>query len=100
MDFRFRGDKHKRIYFQLDDVDSNTRLRVVDNESIELSLEVYPETLLEVFSEDDITSILDPDSGVNHHLKATVAMNDLPLELVGWVTKKYRSPLCQHTCRL
>ncbi|WP_428354259.1 hypothetical protein [Methyloprofundus sp.] len=86
------GDKHKRIYFQLDDVDSNTRLRVVDNESIELSLEVYPETLLEVFSEDDITSILDPDSGVNHHLKATVAMNDLPLELVGWVTKKYRQP--------
>jgi len=83
------GDKHKRIYFQLDDVDSQLRLRVVDNESIELSLEVYPETLLEIFSEDDIATILDPDSGVNHRLKATVAMDDLPAELVGWVTKKY-----------
>ncbi len=84
------GDKHKRIYFQLDDVGSQLRLRVVDNDTIELSLEVYPETLLEVFSEDDIATILDPDSGVNHRLKATVAMNDLPAELGGWVAKKYR----------
>jgi len=84
------GDKQKRIYFQLDDVDSHIRLRVVDNESIELGLEVYPETLLEIFSEDDIATILDPDSGVNHRLKATASMSDLPAELTGWVTKKYR----------
>lgn len=84
------GDRHKRIYFQLDDIDTNIRLRVIDKDTIELGLEVYPETLLEVFSEADISSILDPDSGVNHRLKATISMADLPQALVGWVVKKYR----------
>ena len=84
------GDRHKRIYFQLDDTETNIRLRVVDKDTIELGLEVYPETLLEVFSEADIATILDPDSGVNHRLKATISMTDLPQALVGWVVKKYR----------
>ena len=84
------GDRHKRIYFQLDDTETNIRLRVVDKDTIELGLEVYPETLLEVFSEADIATILDPDSGVNHRLKAIRSMTDLPQALVGWVVKKYR----------
>ena len=84
------GDRHKRIYFQLDDTETNIRLRVVDKDIIELGLEVYPETLLEVFSEADIATILDPDSGVNHRLKAIISMTDLPQALVGWVVKKYR----------
>ena len=84
------GDRHKRIYFQLDDTETNIRLRVVDKDTIELGLEVYPDTLLEVFSEADIATILDPDSGVNHRLKAIISMTDLPQALVGWVVKKYR----------
>ena len=84
------GDRHKRIYFQLDDTETNIRLRVVDKDTVELGLEVYPETLLKVFSEADIATILDPDSGVNHRLKATISMTDLPQALVGWVVKKYR----------
>jgi hypothetical protein len=84
------GDRHKRIYFQLDDTETNIRLRVVDKDIIELGLEVYPETLLEVFSEADIATILDPGSGVNHRLKAIISMTDLPQALVGWVVKKYR----------
>ena len=84
------GDRHKRIYFQLDDTETNIRLRVVDKDTIELGLEVYPDTLLEVFSEADIATILDPDSGVNHRLKAMISMTDLPQALVGWVVKKYR----------
>jgi len=84
------GDQHKRIYFQLEDADSPIRLRVIDNNTVELGREVYPETLLQVFSEEDIAAILDPDTGVNHHLKAAISMQDVPSELVGWVAKKYR----------
>ena len=84
------GDRHKRIYFQLDDTETNIRLRVVDKDTVELGLEVYPETLLKVFSETDIATILDPDSGVNHRLKAMISMTDLPQILAGWVAKKYR----------
>lgn len=84
------GNRHKRIYFQLDDTETNIRLRVVDKDTVELGLEVYPETLLEVFSEADIATILDPDSGVNHRLKAKISMIDLPQILAGWVVKKYR----------
>ncbi len=43
------GDKHKRIYFQLDDIDSQIRLRVIDDTTFELGLEVYPDTLLKIF---------------------------------------------------
>jgi len=84
------GDKHKRIYFQLDDVDLSIRLRVVDDNTLELGLEVYPETLLKVFSETDIGNILDPDSGVNHQLSANISMDVLPPEITGWVAESYR----------
>jgi len=84
------GEKHKRIYFQLEDVDFSIRLRVVDNNTIELGLEVFPETLLKVFSEEDIGNILDPDSGVNHQLSANVSMDVLPPEIDGWVAETYR----------
>ncbi|MCF6250351.1 MAG: hypothetical protein L3J75_03645 [Methylococcaceae bacterium] len=84
------GDKHKRIYFQLDDIDSQIRLRVIDDTTFELGLEVYPDTLLKIFSEVDIATILDAESGVNHHLTSRVVSNDLPQELIGWVAENYR----------
>lgn len=84
------GDKHKRIYFQLDDIGSQIRLRAVDDNTFELGLEVYPDTLLKIFSEADIAMILDAESGVNHHLSSHVAINDLPQELIGWVAENYR----------
>ncbi|HIF54659.1 MAG: hypothetical protein ABGX40_05645 [Methylococcales bacterium] len=84
------GDKQQRIYFQLEDGEATIRLRVVDQDTVELGLEVYPEILLAFFSEADIAGILDADSGVNHHLKARVSVQDAPQELVGWVAEKYR----------
>ena len=84
------GDPHKRIYFQLKDVDCKVRLRIVNDDIFELAIEVTPETLLKVFSESDIATILDPDSGVNHQLKIKGKMKKIPEELIGWVTKKYR----------
>ncbi len=84
------GDKHKRIYFQLDDIDSQIRLRVVDDTTFELGLEVYPDTLLKIFSEADIAMILDAESGVNHYLSSHVTSHDLPQELIGWVAENYR----------
>lgn len=84
------GDKHKRTYFQLDNAEQNIRLRIVSDDVLELGLEVYPDTLLKIFSEADITDILDPDSGVNHQLSINVPITKIPQELVGWVTKNYR----------
>jgi hypothetical protein len=84
------GDQRKRTYFQLNDAGQSIRLRVVGDDVLELGLEVYPETLLEVFSEDDISDILDADSGVNHQLRLNVPRKKIPEELVGWVSKKYR----------
>jgi len=87
------GDRHKRVYFQLDDTETNIRLRVIDKDTIELGLEVYPETLLKVFSEADIATILDPDSGVNHRLKAMISITDLPKTLGGWLKSIARKAL-------
>ncbi|MCK5191756.1 MAG: hypothetical protein KAR12_17065 [Methylococcales bacterium] len=84
------GDKHKRTYFQLDNAEQNIRLRVVSDDVVELGLEVYPDTLLKVFSEADIISILDPDTGVNHQLSINLPITDIPQELVGWVAENYR----------
>ena len=75
------GDKRKRTYFQLSDAGQMIRLRVVSDDVLELGLEVYPETLLDVFSEDDISAILDSDSGVNHQLSLNVPLSDIPKDL-------------------
>ena len=84
------GDQHKRTYFQLNDAGRTIRLRVVSEDILELGLEVYPETLLKVFSEEDLSDILDADSGVNHQLSLNVALSDVPKDLDGWVSKHYR----------
>ncbi|MCK5889973.1 MAG: hypothetical protein KAG19_08520 [Methylococcales bacterium] len=84
------GKKKKRTYFQLKDGNQVARLRVVNDDQIELGLEVYPETLLKIFSEEDIGDILDTETGVNHQLSMNVAMKSIPKELVGWVAEHYR----------
>lgn len=83
------GDNKKRIYFQLSDAGVKVRLRVVNDDTLEFGLEVYPEDLLTLFSQSDIESILDPDSGVNHQLKIKGKLKNIPPEFTGWVTKKY-----------
>jgi len=83
------GDNKKRIYFQLSDAGVKVRLRVVNDDTLEFGLEVYPEDLLSLFSQSDIESILDPDSGVNHQLKIKGKLKNIPPEFTGWVTKKY-----------
>ena len=84
------GDKHKRTYFQLNDVDRNIRLRVCYDNVLELAQEVMPDIVLQIFSEADIVAILDPNTGVNHQLKANVSMDNLPTKIVGWVAENYR----------
>lgn len=83
------GDNKKRIYFQLGNADLNIRLRIVNDDMLELGLEVYPEQLLSLFSQADLENILDPDSGVNHQLKIKGKLKNLAEEFTGWVTKKY-----------
>ncbi|NOQ63863.1 MAG: hypothetical protein GQ582_05070 [Methyloprofundus sp.] len=84
------GDSLSRTYFQLKDADKRIRLRVFDDDILEIALEVTPDILLEAFDEDDIYDILDSESGVNHHVASTVELNDLPTDLQGWVAKNYR----------
>jgi len=84
------GDKHKRTYFQLNDAERVIRLRVLNDDILELGIEVTAETLLKIFSESEIATILDPDTGVNHQLKVKGKMKNLPEELIGWVAKSYR----------
>lgn len=84
------GDKHKRTYFQLNDVDLSIRLRVCADDVLELAKEVTPDILLKIFSEADIVAILDPETGVNHQLKANVLIDNLPTELTAWVAENYR----------
>ncbi|KAF3982669.1 MAG: hypothetical protein HFP81_09915 [Methylococcales symbiont of Hymedesmia sp. n. MRB-2018] len=84
------GDNHKRTYFQLNDVGKNIRLRVCQDDVLELAKEVTPDALLKIFSEADIVAILDPDTGVNHQLKANISMQKLSTELIGWVAQNYR----------
>jgi len=87
----YGNSSHKQVYFNLRDIDQKIRLRVVDNDTLEVALSVLPEQLLQVFSEDDIGQILDTESGVNHHLQAKISnADDLPAELSGWVTQQYR----------
>jgi len=87
----YGSSSHKQVYFNLQDIDQKIRLRVVDNDTLEVALSVLPEQLLQVFSEDDIGQILDIESGVNHHLQAKISdADDLPAELSGWVTQQYR----------
>lgn len=85
----YSSDTHFKTYFEVNDIDEKIRLNV-QKEQIEVAMQVYPETLLEFFEEDDIAVILDPDSGVNHQLKSNIKMKKVPPELQGWVTKKYR----------
>jgi len=84
------GDQSKRIYMQLKDVANVIRLRVVDEDTLEVSREVTPETLLSFFSEQEIADILDADSGVNHRLELQGRLDTVPIDLRGWLTSSYR----------
>jgi hypothetical protein len=86
------GDKHhKRVYFNLNDLQQNIRLSVLEDDRIEIACEVFPDTLLQIFKEQHLADILDPDSGVHHQLKSKIKnLDELPEELQGWVSKKYR----------
>jgi len=87
----YGNSSHKQVYFNLQDIDQKIRLRVVDNDTLEVAISVLPEQLIQVFDEDDIGYILDTESGVNHHLYAKISDSAaLPVELSGWITQQYR----------
>jgi len=85
----YGSDTNFKTYFELDDIDEKFRLCVIDDR-LEVARSVLPETLLQVFNEEDIATILDPDTGVNHQLSVNIDMQDLPEDLVGRVSPKYR----------
>lgn len=83
------GDATKQCYFMLSGPEQKVRLRVVDNDTVEVSLEVLPDTLLAAFEEHDLAEILDPDSGDQHRLNSKREA-EIPPQLQPWVAPKYR----------
>jgi hypothetical protein len=83
------GDGHKHTYFMLSDGEHQVRLRVVDDDTLELALEVLPDTLISAVKKDDVITALDPDSGVHNVIHARKA-EKIPPELRPWVGKVYR----------
>lgn len=81
---------HKETYFKLLDVDYSIRLKAINDQTFEIALEVFPDTVLSIFNEDDIATILDPDTGVHHHLKTQTELANLDEHLKGWVAPSYR----------
>lgn len=83
------GDTSKMCYFMMSGTEHKVRLRVVDDETVEVSLEMLPETLLLAFKEQHLAEILDPDSGDHHQLSSRKEAK-IPAALREWVAPKYR----------
>lgn len=83
------GDASKLIYLKMSGPRHKIRLRIVDEQRIEVALEVLPETLFAAFKEDDLAHVLAPDSGDQHHLKPRKQHKIAPA-LRPWVGGHYR----------
>ena len=83
------GDATKLTYFMLSGVKHSVRLRVVDDDTAEVALEVLPEVLFAAFNEDDLAEVLAPDSGEHHKITAH-KLKKIPQEIQPWVGTKYR----------
>lgn len=84
------GDRNKRCYLKLADLDDYLRLRVIDGQNVELGMKILPDTLLDLFNQDDIVALLDPDSGTQHLLERISEEKNLPEFLHGWTAPSYR----------
>jgi len=82
------GDK-KLTYFMLSDVENRVRLRVVDDDTLEVALEVLPDALFSVVKKDDVAMAVDPDSGTHNVINARNT-DRIPPEMRPWVGKVYR----------
>ena len=83
------GDATKLTYFMLSGVKHSVRLRIVDDDTVEIALEVLPEVLFAAFKEDELAEVLEPDSGEHHHITAR-KLSKIPSEVQPWVGTKYR----------
>ncbi len=83
------GDATKLTYFMLSGVKRSVRLRVVDDDTAEIALEVLPEVLFAAFKEDDLAEVLAPDSGEHHKITAR-KLKKIPQEIQPWVGTQYR----------
>jgi hypothetical protein len=83
------GDSHRHTYFMLSDGEHRVRLRVVDADTLELALEVLPDTLIAAVEQDDVVLALDPDSGVNNVIRAH-RVEEIPTDIRPWVGEVYR----------
>jgi hypothetical protein len=83
------GDATKLTFLLLSGVKHSVRLRVVDDDTAEIALEVLPETVFAAFHEDDITEVLAPDGGEHHQITAR-NLAKIPPEIQPWVATRYR----------
>ncbi len=83
------GDATKRTYFLLSGVKHSVRLRIVDDDTAEIALEVLPDVLFAAFKEKGIGEVLAPDSGDQHTI-STRSLDKIPQEVQPWVGTKYR----------
>ncbi|MBF0470128.1 MAG: hypothetical protein HQL48_02005 [Gammaproteobacteria bacterium] len=84
------GDESKRIYFQLEGVEHNFRLRVVNDREIEVAMELLPDELLQLFDEEAIVELLDVESGTQHLLQTLAPPDELGDTFSGWCAALYR----------
>jgi hypothetical protein len=83
------GDDKKLTYFMLSDAENRMRLRVVDDDTLEVALEVLPDALFSAVKKGDVAMALDPDSG-SHNVINARKVDKIPLEMRHWVGKVYR----------
>jgi hypothetical protein len=83
------GAHNKRIYFGLVDSAVHVRLRVVDEDQIELAIEVLPEDLLAVFKKQEVIDLLASETGALGLLK-TRKLEKVPAQFHSWIAKVYR----------
>ncbi|MEN8166355.1 MAG: hypothetical protein ABFS39_12530 [Pseudomonadota bacterium] len=83
------GDDNKLTYFMLSDAENQVRLRVVDDDTLEVALEVLPDALFSAVKKGDVAMALDPDSGSHNIIKAR-KVDKIPLDMRQWVGKVYR----------
>ncbi|HIJ21913.1 MAG: hypothetical protein HON68_06670 [Gammaproteobacteria bacterium] len=82
------GAAHLQIYYGLQEVSRQLRLRVVDEEQIEIAIEVLPDSLLTIFKQHNIIDLLESEEpmGVLKRRK----LEKVPESFHPWTAPLYR----------
>lgn len=82
------GAQHKRLYFGLVDGNQQLRLRVVDEEQIEVAMEVLPDDVLTIFKREELIDLL--ESGEEMGLLTRRKLAKVPEPFHPWTAPLYR----------